>query len=118
MPRAGTTGSRYGALDDIAWYNANSDGKRHPVRGKQPNAWGLYDIVGNVWEWVADWYDAEYYAGSPAEDPSGPESGQYHVSRGGSWHGGPEYVRASTRFRHEPTDRSRRLGFRCAGDFG
>jgi formylglycine-generating enzyme required for sulfatase activity len=54
--RAGSTAARYGELDDIAWYDKNSQQKTHDVKGKRPNAWGLYETLGNVWEWVADWF--------------------------------------------------------------
>jgi formylglycine-generating enzyme required for sulfatase activity len=59
--RAGTTGARYGPLDEIAWYRGNSHERIHDVGGKQPNPWGLYDMLGNVWEWCWDIYDAEVY---------------------------------------------------------
>src|SRR4051812_21037248 len=69
--RAGTTGTTYGPLADIAWYAKNSDDQSHAVGGKKPNAWGLYDMVGNVREWTSDTYQATYYASSPMDDPPG-----------------------------------------------
>jgi len=81
--RAGTTGAYAGKLDEIAWYAGNSEDETHPVGKKKPNAWGLYDMEGNVREWVQDFYSANYYSASPAEDPTGPPAG----ARGGR--GGP-----------------------------
>ncbi len=75
--RAGTTGTFAGKLDDIAWYGGNSEDETHPVGKKKPNAWGLYDMEGNVREWVEDLYNANYYATSPAADPTGPAAGQF-----------------------------------------
>ena len=81
--RAGTQGARYGELDEVAWYNSNSGKNTHEVGQKRPNAWGLYDMLGNVWEWCQDW-DGAYPSGS-VTDPTGPSSGAYRVLRGGSW---------------------------------
>ncbi|MDR2735007.1 MAG: formylglycine-generating enzyme family protein [Spirochaetota bacterium] len=70
--------------DDWGWYNGNSDGKTHEVGKKAPNEWGLYDMHGNVWEWVWDWYVASL-GSSAVTDPTGPASGTERISRGGSW---------------------------------
>jgi len=82
--RAGTTGDYYASdLDDIGWYVDNSANKSHPVGGKQPNAFGLYDLSGNVSEWCRDRYDSIYYRNSTGTDPKGPEGGRARVLRGG-----------------------------------
>ena len=93
--RAGTSGDRYGNLGAIAWYEDNSGDRTHPVGRKAPNAWGLYDMLGNVWEWVEDWYGD--YPGGAVTDPAGPVSGSKRVSRGGSWYDSARYCRASYR---------------------
>ncbi len=120
--RAGTTTKYYcgddeSCLDTIAWYAVNSDGTTHRVGQKTPNAWGLYDMSGNVWEWVSDWYDFDYYEISTSTDPQGPASGDYRVLRGGGWessYGGPEYCRSSFRFNFTPPSDYSFLGFRLA----
>jgi len=97
--RAGTTGPRYGPLDDIAWYRGNSEGRIREVGGKLPNAWGLQDTLGNVWEWCWDVYDAEVY-------------GTYRVLRGGGWFDESWSCRASVRRRSHPTFSIDDVGFR------
>ena len=99
-------------LEDYAWYSNNAGGKTHPVGEKQANAWGLYDVHGNVLEWVQDWYGP--YSKAPQHDPSGPESGSGRVIRGGSWISDAEYCRSAFRGRIDPGDRDDDLGFRLA----
>jgi formylglycine-generating enzyme required for sulfatase activity len=112
--RAGTTASRYEDIDRIAWYGVNSGDKTHEVMQKQPNAWNLYDILGNVWQWTSDWYGI--YPEGDSSDPQGPVSGKIRALRGGSWGNGPAFVRVSVRSGNEPENRSNIVGFRCAGN--
>jgi formylglycine-generating enzyme required for sulfatase activity len=110
--RAGSTGARYGKLDEVAWNTENSGGQSHAPGQKPANAFGLYDMLGNVWQWVADWYGT-YPAGAQT-DPSGPASSPYRSLRGGSWGSAPKLVRASYRGWVEPEHRGGKLGIRCA----
>jgi formylglycine-generating enzyme required for sulfatase activity len=113
--RAGTTTARYGDLNTIGWYDKNSRGKTREVGRRRANGWGLYDMLGNVWEWVNDWYDADYYKNSTSEDPKGPmEQKKYRVIRGGSWHSGSRVLRSSYRFRIGSSFSLNVVGFRCA----
>jgi formylglycine-generating enzyme required for sulfatase activity len=100
--RAGTTGSRYGPLDDVAWYMDNGGKTTHPGAQKQPNAFGLYDMLGNVSEWTASNYDTD---------------GRFKVERGGGWGYAAGGVRASVRHPIISTSRSADVGFRCVGEF-
>ena len=108
--RAGTTGDRYGSLDGIAWYEDNSDGRTHAVGRKAPNAWGLYDMLGNVSEWVGDWY--RDYPEGRVTDPVGRGPDSLRVFRGGGWIGDAGGVRAPHRYFDDPGFRYSGLGFR------
>ena len=103
-------------LGDFAWYAANSGNTTHPVGQKKPNAWGLYDLHGNVWQWCADRYDDKYYGNSPKTDPTGPAEGPYRVLRGGSWNNSPQGCRSAFRINNAPDGRNDLIGFRVAMD--
>jgi hypothetical protein len=114
--RAGsTTAFSFGAdetmLDNYAWYSNNSGSQTHQVGQKLPNAWGLYDIHGNVYEWVQDWYESAYPPG-PVTDPTGPPSGSRKTLRGGSWYDIPIGLRCANRGIDYPSSRRYNIGFR------
>ena len=139
--RGGNPGARYGPLDDIAWTLDNSGQQRldsariyrekkrgwyftmyknnnrpQGVGQKRANGFGLFDVLGNVWEWVSDWYGADYYQNSPPSDPQGPAGGEGRVARGGSCRNDPSAVRVSTHYGIGPGDRYYDFGCRCLWD--
>jgi len=115
--RGGTGGPFYWGDDfpeNFAWGGNNSGQKTHSVGQKEPNVYGLYDVSGNVWEWVMDWYAPDYYRTSPKKNPTGPQTGSQKVVRGGSWGSVPQFLRHSQRDHNEPESRFITGGFRCA----
>jgi formylglycine-generating enzyme required for sulfatase activity len=118
--RAGTTtkyssGDSDSDLDGVAWYTINSRNTTHPGGQKQANAWGLYDMHGNVWEWCADWYGS--YPSGEATNPAGSSSGTARVLRGGSWCFYPGFCRSAIRGWYYPGNRDVSVGFRVCLDF-
>ena len=143
--RAGNPNARYGVIDEIAWYGDNSgntridsaavwakdpDADRYHKTLKangngpksvgllEPNAWGLCDVLGNVWEWTADYFDEAYYQRREGRDPKGPAKGSTRALRGGSWSADPSIVRASGREGIVPGFRGLNVGFRCLWEKG
>jgi formylglycine-generating enzyme required for sulfatase activity len=117
--RAGATttwhsGDDEQALKEHGWFSFNAENTTHSVGQKSPNAWGVYDMHGNVFERCQDWFDDIYYATSPMEDPPGASGGSLRVNRGGSWAGDASFGRASYRNRSDPGARDERHGFRLA----
>ncbi len=102
----------WGDTPDTSYANFNSFGIT-PVRSFKPNGFGIYDMVGNVWEWCSDWYDPEYYNASSMKNPAGPVSGVYKVIRGGAWYCDKDEVRVANRFFALPEATSYNTGFRC-----
>ena len=114
--RGGSTESRYGPIDEVAWSEDNSGLKIHEVGQKRANGFGLYDMLGSVNEWVNDWDNEKYYQTSPSQDPAGPTSGTHRVLRGGSWLGELKGVRVSSRHMARPDYWDSPVGFRCGGE--
>jgi len=119
--RGGLSGKRYPWGDTISGTDANYwdsgdpwDNDTSPVEYYAPNGYGLYDMAGNVWEWVNDWYQSDYYSVSPPNDPPGPVSGSYRVLRGGSWRYNTYFLRVAVRSNYFPVLEHNYVGFRCS----
>lgn len=110
--KAGLKGAFAENVDGLAWHDQNSGGTTHPVGLKAPNAWGLHDTLGNVWEWCSDWYAP--YPGGQLNDYAGPATGLAKASRGGSWWAGPRGARPANRYRDMRQNGNDDLGFRLA----
>ena len=110
--RAGTTEEVPRNLSEIAWFEGNSSGQTQPIGQKRPNAWGLYDMHGNVSEWVQDWFAVDYYEDGPRTDPTGPASGSYRIHRGCGWFASTEDCRPAFRTFNFPNDGYYNVGFR------
>jgi formylglycine-generating enzyme required for sulfatase activity len=108
--RAGSKDETYGPLDEIAWYRSNASGSTHRVGQKVPNAFGLYDMLGNVWQWCQDWFGP--YSVAPLIDPQGAASGDRHPTRGGCFYCDAVHERVARRNRDLEDHRSRSIGFR------
>ena len=102
------------AINNVAWFVGNSGGKTHPVAQKAPNELGLFDMNGNIWEWVWDWYGGSYYRSSSEVDPRGPAIGNYRVMRGGAFYNFGNYATVYTRQNSYISFRQNSVGFRVA----
>lgn len=102
--------------DKVGWYKRNSENRTHAVGLKEPNELGIYDMSGNVYEWVSDYFDAEYYKKSSTTNPKGPKKSMFRVRRGGSWGSDPDKLRSASRYYNSESVRRNYIGFRCARD--
>ena len=100
--------------NDFVWYFGTSNYKTHPVGSKKPNPFGLYDVLGNVWEWVEDWFSKDYFKTSPIKNPKGPSTGRFKVKRGGSQANLISHIKSHTRYRAPANRRHYINGFRIA----
>ena len=98
---------------NVGGYDASDATQTVEVATFAANGFGLFDVVGNVWQWVSDWYNERYCPGSPRADPSGPRDGRFRVARGASWKPYPKLLRISNRGRFAPAHHNYYLGFRC-----
>lgn len=114
--KAGTDGNPTGPFGDYAWFAENSITRAQPVAQKLPNAFGLYDTLGNVREWTNDWYDPNYYQLKVHDNPKGPAEGTRHVERGGAFFLPRRGVTTTIRYNHPPHFKLYFLGFRCVQD--
>ncbi|HJP19148.1 MAG TPA: formylglycine-generating enzyme family protein [Nitrospinota bacterium] len=107
--------STFKKLEDYAWYEHNSGKKTHAVKSKKPNSLGLYDMTGNVWEWIFDRYDRNYYKkNNPHINPKGASKGSDRLVRGGSWVDLPRHCRSTFRLDYDPRGKAYTIGFRLA----